>query len=157
MEALAALLEASALGQWARGSAIAYPVANVLHLLGLVLLIGGIGVVDLRLAGFLRSLPTVPLAKAMTPFALAGLGLLALSGAVMFAADAGPMVASEIFRLKLALIGLGLAHAVLFRWLWRRRLDSWEASPPLAGRLMALGSLGLWLSVGALGRWIAYA
>lgn len=157
MEALAALLEASALGQWARGSAIAYPVANVLHLLGLVLLIGGIGVVDLRLAGFLRSLPTVPLARAMTPFALAGLGLLALSGAVMFAADAGPMVASEIFRLKLALIGLGLAHAVLFRWLWRRRLDSWEASPPLAGRLMALGSLGLWLSVGALGRWIAYA
>ena len=157
MEALAALLEASALGQWARGSAIAYPVANVLHLLGLVLLIGGIGVVDLRLAGFLRSLPTVPLAKAMTPFALAGLGLLALSGAVMFAADAGPMVASEIFRLKLALIGLGLAHAVLFRWLWRRRLDSWEASPPLAGRLMALGSLGLWLSVGGLGRWIAYA
>ncbi len=157
MEALAALLEASALGQWARGSAVAYPVANVLHLLGLVLLIGGIGVVDLRLAGFLRSLPTVPLAKAMTPFALAGLGLLALSGAVMFAADAGPMVASEIFRLKLALIGLGLAHAVLFRWLWRRRLDSWEASPPLAGRLMALGSLGLWLSVGALGRWIAYA
>ena len=157
MEALAALLEASALGQWARGSAIAYPVANVLHLLGLVLLIGGIGVVDLRLAGFLRSLPTVPLAKAMTPFALAGVGLLALSGAVMFAADAGPMVASEIFRLKLALIGLGLAHAVLFRWLWRHRLDSWEASPPLAGRLMALGSLGLWLSVGALGRWIAYA
>lgn len=157
MEALAALLEASALGQWARGSAIAYPVANVLHLMGLVLLIGGIGVVDLRLAGFLRSLPTVPLARAMTPFALAGLGLLALSGAVMFAADAGPMVASEIFRLKLALIGLGLAHAVLFRWLWRHRLASWEASPPLAGRLMALGSLGLWLSVGALGRWIAYA
>lgn len=157
MEALAALLEASALGQWARGSAIAYPVANVLHLLGLVLLIGGIGVVDLRLAGFLPSLPTAPLAKALTPFALAGLALLALSGAVMFAADAGPMVASEIFRLKLALIGLGLGHAMLFRWLWRSRLDSWETSPPLAGRLMALGSLGLWLSVGTLGRWIAYA
>lgn len=157
MEALAAQLEASALGQWARGSAIAYPVANVTHLLGLVLLIGGIGVVDLRLAGFLRSLPAVPLARAMTPFALAGLALLGLSGAVMFAADAGPMVASEIFRIKLALIGLGLAHAVLFRWLWRRRLDSWETAPPLAGRLMALGSLGLWLSVGTLGRWIAYA
>ncbi|MDP3383095.1 MAG: hypothetical protein Q8S47_07195, partial [Phenylobacterium sp.] len=67
MEALAALLEASALGQWARGSAVAYPVANVAHLLGLVLLVGGIGVVDLRLAGLWRGLPIAALSRALTP------------------------------------------------------------------------------------------
>ncbi|MDP3384522.1 MAG: hypothetical protein Q8S47_14515 [Phenylobacterium sp.] len=157
MEALAALLEASALGQWARGSAVAYPIANVAHLLGLVLLVGGIGVVDLRLAGLWRGLPVEPLVRALTPWAVAGLILLAASGSVMFAADAGPMVGSDIFRAKMALIALGLVHAVLFRWLWRRRMASWEADPPLAGRLMAVGSLSIWLCVGALGRLIAYA
>lgn len=157
MEALAALLEASALGQWARGSAVAYPVANVAHLLGLVLLVGGIGVVDLRLAGLWRGIPVEPLLRALIPVAVSGLVLLAASGSVMFAADAGPMVSSNVFRAKMALIALGLAHAVLFRWLWRHRMSDWETSPPLTGRLMALGSLSIWLCVGALGRLIAYA
>lgn len=157
METLAALLEASALGQWARGSAIAYPTANVAHLLGLILLVGGIGVVDLRLAGFLRRLPAEPLARALTPFALAGLALLAASGAVMFSADAGPMAASNVFRAKMALIAVGLAHAVLFRWLWRAKMARWDSAPPALGRLMAAGSLAIWLCVGALGRLIAYA
>ncbi|MDP1873274.1 DUF6644 family protein [Phenylobacterium sp.] len=157
MEALAALLEASALGQWARGSAVAYPVANVAHLLGLVLLLGGIGVVDLRLAGLWRGLPVQTLSRALTPWAVGGLILLAASGSVMFAADAGPMVSSNIFRAKVALIVVGLLHAVLFHWVWRRRMADWETSPPLAGRLMAVGSLGVWLTVGALGRLIAYA
>ncbi|MGQ3017139.1 DUF6644 family protein [Phenylobacterium sp.] len=156
MEALAALLEASALGQWARGSAVAYPVANVAHLLGLVLLVGGIGIVDLRLAGLWRGLPVTALSNALTPMALGGLVLLAGSGSVMFAADAGPMVGSDIFRAKMALIALGLFHALLFRRLWRRRMATWETDPPLAGRLMALGSLSIWLCVGALGRLIAY-
>jgi len=157
VEALAALLEASALGQWARGSAVAYPLANVAHLLGLILLVGGIGVVDLRLAGFLRALPAEALARTLTPLALAGLALLVASGAVMFSANAGPMAASSVFRAKMALIVLGLAHAVLFRWMWRGQMAGWSHSPPALGRLMAAGSLAIWLTVGALGRLIAYA
>src|SRR3546814_1061782 len=38
MEAFAAMVEASALGGFARGSSWAYPVANLIHLLGLVLM-----------------------------------------------------------------------------------------------------------------------
>src|SRR3546814_8048303 len=49
-------LQASTFGVWAAQSSLAYPVANVHHLLGLVMLVGGIGVVDLRLAGAFRSL-----------------------------------------------------------------------------------------------------
>jgi hypothetical protein len=157
VEALAALLEASALGQWARGSGVAYPVANVAHLLGLVLLVGGIGIVDLRLAGLWRAVPVEPLARALTPLAVTGVLLLAASGSVMFAADAGPMVSSDVFRAKIALIVLGVLHALLFQRLWRGRMATWDADPPLVGRLMALGSLSIWLCVGALGRLIAYA
>ena len=92
MEALvaaAAALEGSALGVWARGSPDAYPAANLAHLLGLVMLVGGIGILDLRLAGLARALPAAALSRLLTPVALAGLVLMAGSGAVMFAADAG--------------------------------------------------------------------
>ena len=52
---------------------------------------------------------------------------------------------------------LALANALAYRLLWRRRLARWDVDPPLGGRLMAIGSLALWLAVAGLGRWIAYA
>jgi hypothetical protein len=157
VEALAIALEASPLGAWARGSDLAYPVANLVHLLGLVLLVGGIGLLDLRLTGLFRGLPVETLSRVLTPLAIAGLVLLGLGGAVMFSADATALFASTVFRWKVALIALALANAAAFRWLWRRRMARWDVDPPPAGRVMAAGSLGLWLIVAGLGRWIAYS
>ena len=156
MEALAAALEASPLGVWARGSNLAYPVANLVHLLGLVMLIGGIGVLDLRLAGAFRRLPVEPLWRCLLPMAITGVLLLVPAGLVMFAADASSLVVSTVFRWKIALIVLALANVGAYHLLWRRRLASWDVDPPLSGRVMAAGSLTLWLLVAALGRWIAY-
>lgn len=154
---LAEALQNSAFGGWAAGSSYAYPVANVVHLLGLVMLVGGIGVVDLRLAGALRSLPPATLSRTLTPIAIAGLLLMLPSGFIMFAADAESLAQSETFQRKLVLIALALVNAIAFRWLWRGRLADWQVSPPLAGRLMAAVSLLLWLTVGTLGRMIAYS
>jgi len=148
---------ASDFGQWASGSAIAYPLANVVHLLGLVMLVGGIGIVDLRLTGLFRALPVAPLSRALTPVAIAGLVLMIPSGATMFAADATSMAGSTIFRWKLGLIGIALINAIAFRVVWSHRLRTWDSAPPLAGRLMAAGSILLWLTIGALGRMIAYS
>ncbi len=135
-----------------RGSANAYPVANVLHLLGLVMLVGGIGLVDLRVAGAFRNLPLRPLAAALTPIALAGFAILALTGPLLFSADATALVQSTVFRWKLALILVASANALLFRWLWRDRVEP----VPAQLRLLAIGSISLWLSIAALGRMIAY-
>lgn len=148
---------ASDFGQWASGSAIAYPLANVVHLLGLVMLVGAIGIVDLRLAGAFRALPVAPLSRALTPVAIAGLVLMIPSGATMFAADATTLAESTIFRWKLTLVGIALINAVAFRVVWHHRLGTWDSAPPAAGRLMAAGSLLLWLSIGGLGRMIAYS
>jgi hypothetical protein len=153
MEAFATAVEASALGAFARGSGWAYPAANLVHLLGLVLLVGGIGIVDLRIAGAFRSLPIAALSRALTPVAVVGLVCIALSGPVLFAADARSLIQSDYFLSKLALIVLALANAAAFRLLWSP--DAPEATPVL--RAMAVGSIVLWLVVAALGRLIAYA
>ena len=62
-----------------------------------------------------------------------------------------------MFRWKIALVVVALANAVAFHILWRHRIDQWDAAPPIAGRLMAVGSIMLWLTIGALGRMIAYS
>jgi len=157
LTALAAALEHSALGAWARGSPIGYPLANLVHLLGLVMLVGAVGVLDLRLVGFFRALPALALSRALTPLAAAGLLLLIPSGFVMFAADAGPLLVSNLFRWKLLLIALAIVNLTGFHLLWNRHVEDWDLRATGVGRGMALASLGLWLCAAALGRLIAYS
>lgn len=155
--AAAAALEASAFGVWMRTSSVAYPVANLIHLLGLVLLLGGIGVVDLRLLGFGRKIPLAPLSRFLTPLAVAGVVLMLASGVMLFAADAGPLLRAPLFGWKVAVIGLALVNALGFQVLWRGRLESWGHAPPLFARGMAAASIALWLTAATLGRLLAYA
>lgn len=150
-------LDAVGVGPWARGSAWVYPLVNCLHLLGLVMLVGGIGVVDLRLAGLWRSLPAAELSRALTPLAITGLAVLVLSGSALFAADGAALARSVTFHRKLVLIALALANALLFRLIWQRRVEAGGEVPSLIGRTSAAASLGMWLGAGALGRLIAYS
>lgn len=150
-------LDAAGVGPWAKGSAWVYPLVNSVHLLGLVMLVGGIGVVDLRLAGLWRDLPAGALSRALTPIALVGLLLLIASGTVLFAADGTALARSPTFHRKLTLIALALANAALFRLVWQRRVEAGGDVPPLIGRASAVASLAMWLCVGALGRLIAYS
>lgn len=152
--ALNGWLEAAGLVDWARGSAHVYPWANVLHVIGVVLLVGGIGVVDLRVAGLWRALPLEPLSRALTPVAIAGLLVQGASGLVLFAADGAALAASETFQLKLGLLSVALINAAAFRLNWRR--GGREITPSGLMRASALLSLLLWLAIAVAGRLIAY-
>lgn len=154
--AIAVWFDAIGFGHWARSARLVYPVVNIVHLLGLVMLVGGIGVVDLRLAGFGRAIPLQPLVRALTPVAVAGLCALAASGPILFAADGVALAASSMFHLKLVLIALALTNALVFRWVWGRGAPLGDIERRTLTRLMAGGSLLLWLGVMAAGRMIAY-
>ncbi|HZH06379.1 MAG TPA: DUF6644 family protein [Lautropia sp.] len=152
----AAALEASALGEWVRSSGWAYPTINVLHLLGLVLLVGPMLLFDLRLLGVGRLFALPEVSAALTPWAVAGLLLLLPTGVLLFSADAGPLLDNRLLQFKLLLIAVGIANALLFRRLWSRRLHDWDWQPPRIGRLQAMLSALCWLAAGTLGRLIAY-
>lgn len=154
-QAFATAVQQSGFGQWAGESPLVYPIANTLHLLGLVMLVGGIGILDLRLAGLFRGVPLAPLSRALTPVALIGLAIMLPTGATMFAADAQSMVRSPFFQWKLVLIAIAVGNALAFRFLLGRGIEIWK-EPPAAARVMAIASILLWLSVAGLGRWIAY-
>ncbi len=113
------------------------------------MLVGGIGIVDLRLMGAFRALPVDALSRYLTPVALAGFALMVPSGFTMFAADAKSLAGSSVFGWKLLAIAAALLNAVLFHWLWKRHGKSSRVLPAI--------SLILWLTVAALGRMIAYS
>ena len=152
--ALAGWLNAIGLAEWARMNPWAYPWANVLHILGLVLLVGGIGIVDLRIAGLWRGLPLIELSRALTPVAITGLLVQATSGLVLFAADGPALAGSGVFHAKLVLIALALGNAFAFRFGQR---GARGGSPAALARVSAVVSLGLWLTIATLGRLIAYS
>lgn len=154
LAALAERVAATPFAEWATGSPLAYPVANTVHVLALVLLLGGIGLVDVRMLGAFRALPLKPLVRALVPVAAVGVLILGASGSVLFAADSEALARSGTFKLKLGLIAAALTNVALFRWL----VGTAPADPPQRlARLLALTSLLLWTGVAIAGRMIAYS
>lgn len=149
-------LEASTLGMQMRGSAWLYPVVNVLHLLGLVMLLGSMLLLDLRLLGVAREFDLPALSARLTPVAIGGLLILLVSGFCQFVADGAPLAASPLMQVKVLLIVLGVGNALCFRHWWSSRLGTWDDRPSVLGRLQALASLLIWFAVMVLGRLLAY-
>src|SRR4030095_3562652 len=98
---------------WLESSAVAvamrqwlwlYPAVEVLHIAGIAALVGGAVMFDLRLLGVSRGLPVAALAAHLLPWARVGLGMVALSGALMFTAHATEWAENPAFRVKLLLI-----------------------------------------------------
>ena len=153
----AVALQDSSLGMAIRHSLWLYPLGNVLHVLGVAFLVGSIVALDCRFLGFARRyISAEGASKLLTPFAVAGILMLVPGGLIIFIADAGPLAANSLMQLKMFLVALGLANALLFRRRWSGRLAAWDTDPPGAGRAQVVASIAIWLAVPTLGRLIAY-
>ena len=104
-----------------RTSPRAYPVAEILHIIGFALLIGSIVGLDLRLLGFGRTLPVAALARLVLPIAIGGFVLAVCMGLLLFSADATHVAVNPAFRVKLALIGLAILVGAIMHRVWLLR------------------------------------
>lgn len=129
-----------------------------LHFIGLALLIGTIGLLDLRLLGFAKQLPIGPLHR-LIPWALAGFAINVITGVLAYLGMTDFYTYNWAFWLKMfAIMLLGLNAAAFYltdTFAAVERLGPGEDAPPVA-KLIAATSLFLWLSVVALGRYIQW-
>jgi hypothetical protein len=136
---------------WIVSHPLAYPALEVLHIVGIGLLLGNLVLFELRVWGFGAELPVPALARMALRLSLAGFALVAASGLLMFAGQAAELLANRSFVLKMGLLLLAGLNAV---WFHARggvqRLDR-------SARTQTVVSMGLWLAVIICGRWIAYA
>jgi uncharacterized membrane protein len=127
-----------------------------LHFIGLALLIGTVGILDLRILGFAKQLPVAPLHR-LTPWAMGAFGINALTGILAFIGMPNYYTFDVAFWLKmLALLILGLNVTAFYMtdaFHGVEHLGPGEDAPLLA-KCFAATSLALWFAVIALGRYI---
>src|SRR5712691_2066400 len=127
-----------------------------LHFMGLVLLVGTIGLFNLRLLGFAKQIPVAPLNK-LVPWGLAGLSLNVLTGLLAFIGM--PTFYSHDIAFVFKIVAVLLAVATLGLFYHMSVFRECEAvgpgqDAPLRAKFIAGISLVLWLSVIVLGRYI---
>jgi hypothetical protein len=149
-------LQESALGHLMRSSTMLYPAAEILHIIGFVLLVGSILALDLRLLGLGRMVAIQPLAHLLLPLSRFGFVIAIAMGFLLFSADAAHVVRNPAFQAKLLLIAAALVNVVIAHvGPWRRML-LWRGEAPGSAKATAFASLLLWLGALTAGRLIAY-
>ena len=151
-------IAATELSQAMRTSLWLYPIVEIFHILGFVMLVGSVAMFDLRVLGWSRLLPVQGLGRHLLPWSMGALALIVPAGLLMFSAHPHEFVENRIFLLKLALIAVAGVNAVLFHTGIYRSVARWGVgvTAPLQARLHALASLAIWIAVITCGRLLAY-
>jgi hypothetical protein len=149
-------LQESALGHAMRSSPALYPAVEILHIIGLVVLVGSILALDLRLLGLGRAIAIKPMAQLLLPVSRFGFVLAIGMGFLLFSADASHVVKNPAFQAKLLLLAAALTNVVIAHAGSWRHVERWGYEAPAAAKATALASLVLWLGVICAGRLIAY-
>ncbi|HLI85333.1 MAG TPA: DUF6644 family protein [Bryobacteraceae bacterium] len=150
----------SPLGAGIRASTWWYPILELVHSLGIIVLLGSIWMVDLRLLGLiLRSRRVSDVAGRLLPWTWAGFAIQSASGILLSLSEAKRLYYIPYFWMKLALLVLAGLNALLFHFGVYRDVAKWDGTrvtPPLA-RMAGAVSIGVWILVIGAGRAIGYA
>jgi hypothetical protein len=135
-----------------------WPILEDLHFIGLIMLLGTVGVFNLRILGFLKRLPLAPLHRFL-PWGITGFGINVLTGFFFYLGMPGFYVLNFVFQLKILAIVVAGGLLLLFHCTKAfRKLESLgpgEDAPAFA-KLIALSSIVLWILVIVLGRYIPF-
>jgi NADH:ubiquinone oxidoreductase subunit 4 (subunit M) len=106
----------------------------------------------------LAATPPARLLARARSFALAAFAGMAMTGAVLFSAEASHLAVNQAFQLKAALVAAGLVNIAIYELWARRAVERLQPGAPMPPRAKIAGmfSLGIWVAVAACGRSIAY-
>ena len=151
-------LEASSLATYIRQSHILYPIIEVVHIIGFIMLAGSAFLFDLRLLGISKRIAVTELAAHLLPWSRRSLLLVIPSGILLFITQATSLSANTYFGIKLLLILIAFANAGYFHRFTLKTVAHWDQlqPTPYAARAAGILSLILWTGVITCGRFLAY-
>lgn len=150
-------LEGTALAAWIRESPSiwAYPTILTAHTVGLSVVVGLSTVVALRLVGFARRIPLGDLSRVFGAL-VAAFVLNAVTGVLLFIADATMKAGQPILYIKLALILAASWYTWRMRSIVRLHASDNATIEIGQGRVAAWASLACWAAAITAGRLMAY-
>ena len=128
-------------------------------MLAIVIVVGSIGMFDLRLLNLTsRDRRVTELYEEVAPWTWASFACAVIAGSFLFSSDAVKYYHNVPFRLKMALLLLAGANAVIFHFTTYKSVAGWDRGEdiPLRAKLTGAFSLLFWVCVVACGRWIGF-
>lgn len=158
IEALTRWLESTTLSQaFLDNGAWSWPLSESLHFIGLTLLIGSIGLIDLRIMGLGKGIRIADLHR-FVGFAVAGFAINAITGSLFITGQPDQYFLNRAFHFKLGfLLVAGINVLVFYSTAFRSlKLLGPEDTAPLRARVMAGISLLCWIGVICAGRLLTF-
>src|SRR5690242_8425929 len=148
MADVSAWIEATWISKTLFGISWLWPACESLHFIGLCILIGGAGLLDLRLIGMFRGLP-IRHVKALMPWAIGGFAINAVTGMLFLTMQPHLYLSSGVWWAKVAFLGLAGINARFFET--RLALPALAMSPdaymPAGMKVVGAVSLFSWFAV----------
>lgn len=157
IETLVQAIEGGAINNWVLSTYWLWPLLEIIHFIGLSLLLGSMLVVDLRLAGFLRQIDLKSTHR-LLPWATAGFVMNLVSGVLFFFGDPARYSINIGFQIKMILVLVAGLNVLVFALKINPRIASWDphGDTTMLAKAVAWISLIAWTGVLLLGRLIPY-
>ena len=146
-------VDASWLSQEIRASTWQFAIIEMVHLLGLTVLLGALMVLNLRMFGFgIRRQPISQLARDLSAWVWAGLITILSSGILLFFGEPMKLYGNPSFHVKMLLLAL----AIMFQFTLFRRVTTHDEKSSGLHKVAGVICLCLWFGVGLAGRAIGF-
>jgi hypothetical protein len=156
-ETLVVWLKGTAVSQAMSLSPVLWPICETLHFIGLALVIGGAGLIDFRLMGFLKS---VPLTAVMQVRQWAALGVLinVVTGVLFFVGAPEQYIHNSAWYWKLLFLAVAVINVAIFETRQGRRMLTLAAGErtPNSFKVAGAVSMGSWFLVLYFGRMLPF-
>ena len=151
-------IEALPIARAMRESLWMYPIVEVVHIVGFVILVGSVLMFDLRVLGLSKQISVRSLSRHLLPWSWGALALIVPTGFLMFSAHAGDFLGNRAFQLKMALLMAAGINTIVFHTIPYARVAEWDLGvrAPLSAQACVAASIAIWLAIIACGRFLAY-
>lgn len=150
-------LHATAPSQWVRYWPWTWAICETLHFIGLSLLVGIVGMLDLRLMGFLKKIPLQEL-KRMLPYGIGGFVINLITGVIFIVGAPEQYVLNIAFWMKMLFLVISGLNVLYFETTQGHRALTMgpDESMPASFKITGAISLFSWLMVLYWGRMLPF-
>lgn len=159
MDSLLAAIEALPLSRAIAEGDYWFPLLEVIHVIAITLVVGTVGLVDLRLVGAIGpGISPARLMRTLLPWTWGMFVVAAISGGLLFASSAERYWEIGWFRAKFILMALAGLNMLVFHFTTGRHIpDDRDAVMPGAAKIAGFASILLWIGVVTCGRWVGFS
>jgi hypothetical protein len=157
MEPVWVWLKASAFSHFITDYPWVWPACETLHFMGMALLVGVVGAVDLRMLGVMKRVSFAPLHR-LLPWGIAGFVINLITGFLFFAGDPYQYKDNIAFLFKVLFIVLAGINVLIFYLVPFRQVEGMGPGDdaPVSAKVIAAVSIFLWFGVVYWGRMLPF-